>query len=350
MRPYASELRSGWQFGSRYGKHSPKRAGGIRVHRESRIRGPAPRSNRGRPGTGAPGHVVDLLDEVERNLTELCVSPTGPDEPRLLLGTSADAARLRYTSGQAPSAAPTSSTYRTSPCAGRCSAWSSRTAAAAPSSPHRNGTRTAAPPSETCGRRTTPSSSTRTCAPPSPSTSRCCPRSTVRPLPPGGPPRKPIPRRRLGVRRRTGGAAAAAGRPRPGRCRRGRAGCGRVRRADAVRPGAAGPGDGRPPDRHGPGAGSGGPLRTQPQGPASRRPRPAVDRRTASGRPVRAVDAGPRPGPASRTRPLRCRRGRPPCGACPRPGWWRRGRSVPRVPRVPGPRRGSPRSVRGCCG
>ncbi len=94
----------------------------------------------------------------------------------------------------------------------------------------------------------------------------------------------------------------------------------------------------------------GGPLRTQPQGPASRRPRPAVDRRTASGRPVRAVDAGPRPGPASRTRPLRCRRGRPPCGACPRPGWWRRGRSVPRVPRVPGPRRGSPRSVRGCCG
>ncbi|SFN04811.1 CHAT domain-containing protein [Streptomyces sp. cf124] len=49
------------------------------------------------------GHVVDLLDEVERNLAELCASPTGPDELRLLLGMSADAARLRYTYGQAPS-------------------------------------------------------------------------------------------------------------------------------------------------------------------------------------------------------------------------------------------------------
>ncbi|HSX98350.1 MAG TPA: hypothetical protein VLG91_13310, partial [Streptomyces sp.] len=48
------------------------------------------------------GHVVDLVDEVERMLAELSGTPTGPAERRLLLGMSADAARLRYAHGQAP--------------------------------------------------------------------------------------------------------------------------------------------------------------------------------------------------------------------------------------------------------
>ncbi|MEE1764976.1 CHAT domain-containing protein [Streptomyces sp. SP18BB07] len=52
---------------------------------------------------GDRGPVVDLLDEAEWNLTQLSGSPTGPDELRLLLGMSADAARLRYRHGQAPS-------------------------------------------------------------------------------------------------------------------------------------------------------------------------------------------------------------------------------------------------------
>ncbi|MFD9038390.1 CHAT domain-containing protein [Streptomyces bottropensis] len=47
-------------------------------------------------------HLVDLVDEVERLLAELSGSPTGPAERRLLLGMSADAARLRYAHGQAP--------------------------------------------------------------------------------------------------------------------------------------------------------------------------------------------------------------------------------------------------------
>ncbi|MBE1595193.1 CHAT domain-containing protein [Streptomyces stelliscabiei] len=48
------------------------------------------------------GHLVDLVDEVERMLAELSGTPTGPAERRLLLGMSADAARLRYAHGQAP--------------------------------------------------------------------------------------------------------------------------------------------------------------------------------------------------------------------------------------------------------
>lgn len=48
------------------------------------------------------GHVVDLVDEVERILAELSDSPTGAGERRLLLGLSADAARLRYAHGQEP--------------------------------------------------------------------------------------------------------------------------------------------------------------------------------------------------------------------------------------------------------
>ncbi|MDX3131587.1 CHAT domain-containing protein [Streptomyces europaeiscabiei] len=49
-----------------------------------------------------PGHVVELVDEVERILAELSDSPSGAGERRLLLGMSADAARLRYAHGQEP--------------------------------------------------------------------------------------------------------------------------------------------------------------------------------------------------------------------------------------------------------
>lgn len=53
-------------------------------------------------GQEDPGDVVELVDEVERILAELSDSPSGAGERRLLLGMSADAARLRYTHGQEP--------------------------------------------------------------------------------------------------------------------------------------------------------------------------------------------------------------------------------------------------------